>query len=253
MRYSRIIWIASSLMLLLPASSMAGGARQSDFVEANAKYEAQDYKAASKSYEDLTHAGQETAAVYYNLGNAYFRLGQKGKALVSYERALAISPRDKDIRWNLEMLRSVLADRIETPSDNPVFFWGRKAADTFAINEISILLSALLLLFLAFAGLNFIFPRTKLWTSFFQFLTVAALVACAALFILKWAEGKDPRVVVLDKEVYAHYGPSGKETNAFLLHEGAEGKVLDETPDWFYIVLKNKNSGWIPKSSCETV
>jgi len=70
---------------------------------------------------------------------------------------------------------------------------------------------------------------------------------------LKWTDAKDPRVVVLDKEVYAHYGPSGKETNAFLLHEGAEGKVLDETPEWFYIVLKNKNSGWIPKSSCETV
>ena len=231
----------------------SGAADLAEFEAANAKYEAQDYKAASKSYEDLIRADQGSSAVYYNLGNAYFRLGQKGKALASYERALAISPRDKDIRWNLEMLKSVLADRIEAPSDNPVFFWGRKAADTFTINEISISLSALLALFLAFAVLNFIFPRTKSWTGFFQFLTVAALVACAALFILKWTDVKDPRVVVLDKEVYAHYGPSNKETNAFLLHEGAEGKVLDETPDWFYIVLKNKNSGWIPKSSCETV
>jgi len=166
---------------------------------------------------------------------------------------LAISPRDKDIRWNLEMLRSVLADRIEAPSGNPVFFWGRKAADYFTINETNISLSAFLLLFLAFATLNFIFPRTKPWTSFFQFLTAAALVACTALFVLKWVDVKDPRVVVSDKEVYAHYGPSIKETNAFLLHEGAEGKVLDQTPEWFYIVLKNKNSGWIPKASCEIV
>lgn len=239
---SLFVWTGNS-----SAADLAG------FDAANAKFEAQDYRAASKSYEDLIHAGQSSSAVYYNLGNAYFRLGQKGKALASFERALAISPRDKDIRWNLEMLRSVLADRIEAPSDNPVFFWGRKAADTFTIDEIGISLSVLLLLFLAFATLNFIFSRTKPWTGFFQFLTVAALVACVALFILKWVEDKAPRVVVLDKEVYAHYGPSNKETNAFLLHEGAEGKVLDETPEWFYIVLKNKNSGWIPKTSCETI
>src|SRR3989344_544445 len=245
-----------TLFLFLSLFVWAGNAGAADlagFDAANANFEAQDYKAASKSYEDLIRAGQGSSAVYYNLGNTYFRLGQKGKALASYERALAVSPRDKDIRWNLEMLRSVLADRIEAPADNPVFFWGRKAAGTFTINEISVLLSALLLLFLAFAVLNFIFPRTKPWTGFFQFLTAAALVGCAALFVLKWTEVKDPRIVVLGKEVYAHYGPSNKETNAFLLHEGAEGKVLDETPEWFYIVLENKNSGWIPKSSCETV
>ena len=245
-----------TLFLFLSFLIWAGNSSAADpasFETANAQYEAQDYKSASKFYEALVHAGQRTAAIYYNLGNAYFRLGQKGKALASYERALAVSPRDPDARWNLEILRSVLADRIEAPSDPLVFFWVTKAVDYFAINEISILLSALLLLFFAFAGLNFIIPRTKRWTGFFQFLTAVALIACAVLFYLKWRDIEDLRVVVLDKEVYAHYGPSNKETNAFLLHEGAEGKVLDEMPEWFYIVLKNGNSGWIPKASCEIV
>ena len=71
----------------------------------------------------------------------------------------------------------------------------------------------------------------------------------SALFVLKWYQVKEPKAVILVKEIYARYGPSDKETKAFLLHEGAEARVMDETKGWWFIALVNKNSGWIPKET----
>ena len=244
------------LLLFLSLFFWLGDIKAADltrFEEANAKYEAQNFKEVAMAYEELVREGKAGTAVYYNLGNAYFRLGQKGKALASYERALAISPGDRDTRWNLDIVKSALPDRIQALPENIVVDWIKQMTEPVPVNQINLFFTAGLLLFFGFAVLNFIFPGIKRWVRFFQVLTVLALMVLGALFFVKWREVKDPRIVVLDKEVYAHYGPSNKETKAFLLHEGAEGKVLDETGDWFYIVLKNKNSGWIPKGSCEIV
>jgi SH3-like domain-containing protein len=64
---------------------------------------------------------------------------------------------------------------------------------------------------------------------------------------------REPAAVVLEKEVYAHYGPSERETKAFLLREGVEVKLLDESKGWLYVSLGEKNPGWVPKASCEVV
>ena len=90
-------------------------------------------------------------------------------------------------------------------------------------------------------------------SAFLRPLALVLLVVSAVLLGAQWWDTKEPRVVVLDKEVNAYYGPSDSEAKAFVLHEGAEGKVLDASGDWLYITLKNKNTGWIRKSSSETI
>ena len=221
--------------------------------DANAKYAAGDFKAAAEMYEALVGSGQRTSALYYNLGNADLRAGRKGEALIAYERAKNISPRDEDIRWNLAILKSVLADKLELPSIHPLADTLKNAMDRVSAFETGAALAGAFFVLMVLAVLNLLLWPDKRWSRQLQRLAFVGLVLAGAAFAWKWNEVKDPRAVVLDKQVYARYGPSETETKAFLLHEGAEGRVLDSSKEWFYISLANGNTGWVPKASCEVI
>ena len=240
-------------VLLAAFFSVMAQAQQSLWAEANTKYQSGDFKGALAAYENVSGSAKETAALDYNLGNVHFRLGHKGKALLFYERALRIRPRDPDILWNIDILKSAVADRIESPSESLIVTWVRTIVDRLTINEISMILSGLLLGWTAIAGLTFIFPMLKPVGRGLGLLILILFLPASVLFGFKWLDVKDPHVVILDREIQARYGPSDRETKAFTLHEGAEAKVADESKDWFYVTLPDKNSGWVPKKSCEII
>ena len=239
--------------LFLLTASFVFAASSSLFTDANAKYQAGDFKSASELYRKLIDAKRPSSAMYYNLGNTALRLNQKGKALVYYERALKASPRDKDLRWNIQILRTTLTDRIEDLSSNPFYTPVERLVHRVTLDEPVMWFTGALAVLALLALLNYLFPATLAWTGFFRTTAVLCLTLFLILFAAQWFETKDPHAVILDKEVTAYYGPSDRETKAFVLHEGAEGKVLDESQDWLYLSLKNKNTGWIRKNSCEIV
>ena len=243
-------------LLLIAGSLLAGSAIAADlspWAEANTKYQSADFKGAIESYEGILKSGKETAALDYNLGNAYFRLGQLGKSLLFYERALRIAPRNEDIRWNIDIIKGAVVDRNDRADDELIITWIKKVADSLTINESSLILSVLLLLFMAMTFIAFVFSVLRPALRGMNVLILFAFLAAAVLFGVKWMGAKDPRVVILDKQVEARYGPSNKETKAFTLHEGAEAAVTDQTQDWLYVEFDSKSSGWIPKKSCEII
>ena len=248
--------IASSLALLA-MTTLCFAASQSEspgaFDQANALYKSGDFKGAYEAYQKLAEKGPPSAALCYNLGNAALRAGRKGKAVAAYERALLVNPRDENLRWNIQVLRGALPDRMDDAGDNPAWSVVRRAVDFLSLNELAVFLNFALALLAVFSAFSFLFPKTRAFMRAPVFLSAAAAAALVFLFTVKWLDEKDPRVVILDKEVTARYGPSDRETKAFALHEGAEGRVRDETPDWYYVVLGNKNSGWVRKSACEVV
>src|SRR5262245_15874464 len=86
--------------------------QDSRFDEGNRLYQAGNYSESLKRYEEIVADGYEAPALYYNIGNAQFKLGHLGQAIVSYERALRLAPRDADVRANLDLARSMTADEI---------------------------------------------------------------------------------------------------------------------------------------------
>jgi len=220
------------------------------FDQAGAKYKAGDFKGALEAYQKVIQTGQATAAVYYNLGNAALKSGAKGQALVYYERARKAAPRDEDLNWNIGVLKDSLKDKVEDRSHFAVAAM-KSFLDRWSLRELAFCFTALLALaaLLSLAGFfSAQLPLRAFWTP-----AIIALVFSGALFALKAWDSKDPRAVILDKEVTAYYGPSDGETKAFVLHEGAEGRVTDESGDWLYISLQNKNAGWVRKNACEIV
>jgi len=79
----------------------AQGAWAEPFDDANAAFKSGDFAKAAKQYESILKSDGPSAAIYYNLGNAYQRLGEFGSAILAYERAKLITPRDPDLRANL--------------------------------------------------------------------------------------------------------------------------------------------------------
>src|SRR5688572_13403556 len=109
-KQSRDCFVAVLLAMTFFNVSCALAADEGSFSAANAKYQAGDYKAAAALYEKIKPS---TASVQYNLGNAWLRQGQKGRALLAYRRAQAMTPRDADLQWNIHLLKASLPDRMD--------------------------------------------------------------------------------------------------------------------------------------------
>jgi len=98
------------------AAASVGGAlppQESLFAEGNRLYQEGDFAAAAASYDAVIKGGFESAEVYYNLGNAHFRLGETARAVLNYRRAARLDPGNDDIRANLALVSQRLQDRIE--------------------------------------------------------------------------------------------------------------------------------------------
>ena len=115
------------------------------FFKANQAYKVGDFQEAIEEYLRLIRSGYGGGQIYYNLGNAYFRAGQLGRAILEYERAQLLIPRDPDLNFNLSHARDQIRDAIEEPGGfiESAFFWLR----SFNLNE----------LFWSFAILNLLF------------------------------------------------------------------------------------------------
>jgi tetratricopeptide (TPR) repeat protein len=223
------------------------------FDQATAKYKASDFKSAADLYQKQIQSGSPSAAAYYNLGNATLRSGQKGLALVYFERALEANPRDKDARWNIQILKESLVDRIEEAQTNIILEPLKNVLDRIKVDELAIAFSVFLALLTLSVVLRAMFSSAKVFIAAIRGLIVVCLLATGAFFAWKVWLTKDPRAVVLEKEITARYGPSDQESKAILLHEGALGKIIDESGDWIYLQLANKNTGWVRKSACEII
>ena len=243
-----------AIVFFFLAAGAAFAAPASDtFGQANAKYRVGDFKEAAELYHQLIDTGNAGSAVHYNLANSALRLGHKGQAMLHYERARKITPRDPDLLWNIRVLKDALTDRIEPVSRYPFLLPLETAKKTFTPDELAMLVSSALGILALCALLNFFFPVASAVWKFAG--TLAVILALAWGILLGWqvSDSREPGMVVLDPQVSAYSGPSDSETKVFTLHEGAQGRMIDELNDWIYIELDNGHRGWIRKNSSEIV
>ena len=228
------------------ASAVTSAELASVFHEANVAYRASDYAKAAALYESLTSQGKKAAVVYYNLGNAYFKQGQIGRAILQYERAKKLAPRDRDITANLNYVRSLLEYRVEDKRN-----WYLKVLDSvlsaFTEKEIGIFSLALGFLFWLTWVFSLLRQPEGAWG--WRRKTLLALTLCAAAFWISKGfhdlgvhEG-----IVLKPQAAVRYGPSYKDQVALRLGEGIKARVAQEEGEWSRIVLTNGETGWIPK------
>lgn len=236
------------LLLLTSAAAAAGGAVPAEFTRANEAYARGDYETAIGLYETLAANGAPDA-LYYNLGNAYFKSGRIGKAILNYERARRLAPRDADVRHNLRYLRAL----VKEPA--PSFFAAAmsRAAGWATVNELAAAGAALLIIGAGFL-IVFLLRGGRGWAAGAGGALILLLACAVWLVVAARADGGAARAVVTGGTVEARNGPGADNTTAFTIPEGRIVYLLGESDGWRAVALPHDGAtGWVPADAVERV
>ena len=231
------------LMLLLPMAAHAVTK-----TEADSAYVRGQYQQAIAQYEALLKQGA-SADLYYNLGNAYYRTENIPEAVLNYERALLLSPGDRDIRFNLQIARSKTFDKIVPESEMFFVTWYRSLVSMMSVDGwartalVALALTIILLLVYLFSD--------RIWLRKAGFFGgVALLVLFVAANIFAWQQKKDllnrKGAIIFAPAVTVKSTPAANGTDLFILHEGTKVEITDGSmKEWKEIRLADGKEGWI--------
>ena len=240
------------ILLWLGPSVCAAADIAKVFQDANTSYRTGDYAKAAALYESLIERETGVAAFYYDLANAYVRLGKLSRAILNYEKALRLDPRNADIRENLRYTRGLLEYRVEDTRN-----WYLKATEAVlkyaTEREVYAVVLAVLCVFLIGGILYFLRGRGVFWNPWQQFVFIMLLLAALVAFGKQVQSNLIRDAIVMQKECEARYGPSEHDQVAFRMGEGIKVFVMDRREDWSRVLLTNGESGWVRDSDIAEV
>ena len=223
---------------------------QSDaqFVKANEEYAAGHFKEAIDGYEALTHAGPYSANLFYNLGNAYFRTGNFGRAILNYERALALDRHHPESEANLRVVRDE-ARALEMQQD-----WLQRRLQFASLNQYTV--AASIAFWVAvFWIVRLFFARRRSAGAVAMSILLLAIFGAAVFAGYELDNGSTGRTlaIVTGNDVTARLATADNTRSILALPPGSEIKILSVRGDWMYADLPNNLRGWIPSKDAEQV
>ena len=221
---------------------------QTDFAKANQEYAQGHFKEAIGGYETLARSEQWSANLFYDLGNAYFRTGDFGRAILNYERALALERHHPEAIANLQIARDE-ARALELQQS-----WPERYLRFGSVNQYSIA-AAVAFWVGTFCTVALIFARRRaarlIALSILSF-SVCALAILATYEIDYGSKGRALAIITGDN-VQARLATADTANSVLALPPGSEVKVISARGDWIYAALPNNLRGWIPAQSTELV
>ena len=243
-----------AMLMVLPLGVRAQAPSDQLWDEGVTAYSESRWQDAADSWMQIAQAGQESASLYYNIGNAFYKGGDVAHAILWYERALKVDPSYEDARVNLAFVRTQIQDRIE---DIPEFFlksWARKLCWLLPSNAWAVLTLVLLGAVLA-CLLLFLLGRGGARKAGF-FSGLVALILCLMCFWFAFwqrSEGLSHQSAIVTAAVSEVKSSPGSGVSLFVLHEGTKVKTLETVGDWQNIELADGRQGWIPSGSITVI
>lgn len=217
------------------------------FEQANEKYADARYEEAIDLYEQIIKNGEASVAVYYNLGNAYYKLNEVAPSIYYYEKALQLSPNDEDVQNNIAFARSMTLDDIPETETTGIAERINQLISKFSFNTWATIAVVFSVLFAAFFLLYYFRRRPLLKRIFFAVaIFMFFLSASAVFFAFKQYEIQQNNnfAIIYVEEAEIRDEPTMREESAFELHEGTKAKVLEEYQGWVKIELSDGTQGW---------
>lgn len=217
------------------------------FDQGNTAYNAKEYDKAIRLYTRARTTGFTPGALHYNLGNAYYRKGELGRAIAEYLKAQQLIPRNDDVRENLATARSQTDDNIH-PAQPPAALRSFLFLYYYLSPDELLWLAAIFcaLLFLTLT-LHTLLPRKLFATSAFV-LAFLMLITAGTGGVKTYLYTTPTTAVVTASEAIARAGPGDTYGETFVLHDGTEAKVKDMQNSWVKIEV-TKRKGWVPARS----
>lgn len=243
------LWLGMLVVVAVSAGAITlHAAEDPEFAKANQAYSEGRFQEAADGYQGLIDSGRWHANLCYNLGNAWFRLGDFGKAILNYERALALDPHHPEASANLRLARDE-ARALELRKDRVEKYAAMATPTQYAVGAAS-------------AFWFVLFGLTRLFFSPRRSAGRMALVACAlivfalsvyALYALENGAHGRALAIVTGKDIEARLATADNASSVLTLPAGSEVQVLSQRGDWVYAALPNEQRGWIPARAVERV
>ncbi len=254
----KFITIFFTVLFCLTVYGVASNAQDTDrlFNEGNRLYQQEDFRGAVEQYKSALNSGFESFELYYNIGNAFFKQGEMGQAILYFEKARRINPDDEDLRNNIQLANINIVDRI-TPIPEVFYtrYWNGLQS-VWSPGQWKVLF------FLAwfFTGITvsllfFLKQRETRRILKAGLITSGVIVVLAGAVLLSniMLDKSGISGVVMRIEVYAYASPTETGTEVFIIHEGTVVDIRRTMDEWIEIRLADGKIGWIPAATIEKI
>ena len=236
--------------VLLIAGTVAADAVPSDvadrFAEANRLYEQRDYDSAVTIYQSILDQNKVSAELYYNLGNAHFKSGDIGHAVLNYLRAKRLDPSDEDIQNNLEFARRFAQVEMEGVELNPITAFFESTVEPYRLRTLAWMSSLLFLLFIGALIARYGLGFRMMWVRVGVIVTLLLMLTSAGLTTFKYRTAYlTERVVIVAEESIVRNGPTENADIEFRGAPGLVAEVLSRSGKYYNVLFENKRRGWI--------
>lgn len=226
--------------------------------EADNLYKQQKYAEAAQAYEALLRSGEGVSApLYYNLGNAYYKLDDIPHAILNYERALLIEPGDGDIRANLALARGKTTDKVTPPSEMFFITWWHNICNSMSNHAWSIFAIVCFVIMLCGVLVYMFLPQLlvrKVGAYGAMLMFALVIVSNFAAYTENEAYANRNTAIVMSPAVSVKSSPNEASTDLFVIHEGSKVEILDASmKQWYEVKFEEGKQGWIPVSSIEVI
>ena len=230
---------------------LCNGQNNKLFDEATTAYNSGEYEKAIELYTDILDNGEHSTAVYYNLGNSFYKLNKIAESIYYYEKALLLSPDDEEVKTNLSYAQNMTLDAIDTMPETGLSklyksITGKLTFDQWAYIAIAFMfLFVLLYILFYYANLSI----AKRW-SFIG--SILALFICIVAIVFAYIQRRDFKdlqpAIIFAEESSIKSEPNASSQQIFVIHAGTKVNVLDQLDEWNKIKLADGKTGWIQKN-----
>ena len=244
------------IMFLLSAITVFPSAEHITLVKANKAYSVGSYSVAADLYQKVVDAGYSAPELFYNMGNACFKMNEYARAILWYERARRLDPGNEDINFNLNVANTKISDKIEPLPELFYKRWFNEFVQVFSVDIWAMLCVCIFITGLSGLVLYLVSRVLILRKIGFWFATMMFFLFFFTL-VFAWngytAAKSTSEAIVFTPTITVKSSPDDKSTDLFVLHEGTKVMLLDDISGWYEIRIANGSVGWLPKNSLEKI
>lgn len=248
--------ILALIIIITVITSFAGNSNDSLFIKANHYYNEGLYNDAISNYQEIIQNGFESADLYYNIGNSFYKLNDMPNAILYYEKALKLDPNNEDILNNLKIANSKIPDKIEAIPEFFLIKWWNAFYNMFSANNwtmVALIIFTILMLnvIIFFSSQKKSLKRFSFWIGIIFF--VLSLFSFSLASQKYYYMNKKNEAIIFSPSVTVKSSPNQNSVDLFVVHEGTKIMITEEVDGWYEIKIANGSVGWLPKNTAETI